>query len=261
MVGAVDGSRIKRPNRASRLMRGAAFFDFDGTLVRGTIAHYYSYFRRARMSSLVGRLWYGGFLAKCGWFLLLDRIDRNSLNRVFYRQYRGLPVDEIMELAAQCHHDVIVPRLFEEAPAVVAEHRRAGRSVVLVTGSLDFIVAPLARELNADSVIAPSLQVADGRFTGELNGPPIAREEKANRMRAHAQASGIDLADSYAIGDSISDLPMLECVGYPQVVNPDRKLARLAEARGWPIHRWTTKYRSVSMGRRTKASRGPKPNE
>ncbi len=217
----------------------AAFFDVDGTLCDTTIAHYYRYFMLRRLSPMVGRLWYSGFLVKCVYYLLLDRFDRQRLNVVFYRSYAGLPAAEIKAQAHDCHDAVVVPRRFDQAAACVEGHRNAGRAIVLVTGSLDFIIAPLAEETRADAVIASRLIESGGRFTGTLDGPPIGGEEKAARMRDFAQQRGVDLSHSHAYGDSMADLPMLEVVGFPHAVNPDRGLSAIARRRGWPTHHWT----------------------
>ncbi|MCH7872558.1 MAG: HAD family hydrolase [Planctomycetes bacterium] len=219
--------------------RPAAFFDVDGTLTKTTILHPYVYFRRAGMSSLMGRVWYAAFLIKCLIYLVLDKIDRNMLNVVFYRSYAGMSVAKTRNLAASCHEAVIKPRQFQEVPACLAEQREAGRIIVLVTGSSDFIIAPLAKEFGATDLIAPSLVEANDRFTGKLTGPPIGGEEKARRVRSYAEARGIDLAQSHAFGDSIADLPMLERVGHPHAVNPDRTLGTVARERGWPVHQWS----------------------
>lgn len=218
--------------------RGAAFFDVDGTLVASTIVHYYVYFRRRRMSPLVGALWSVAFHLKCLYYLVLDRIDRNWFNVAFYRSYRGLVADELRGLTADCYRDVLAPRMFREVRACIDEHRRAGRMIVLVTGSVDFIMTPLAMALVVDHVIAARLVERDGRFTGALDSVPIGGEEKARRMRALAEEHGIDLAQSYAYGDSIWDLAMLQAVGHPHAVNPDGKLAIVAREKGWPMHRW-----------------------
>jgi len=228
-----------RPGDAELGRRAAAFFDVDGTLVNTTIVHYYIYFRRRRLPPALGALWYGAYLLKCGYYLAVDKMSRSRLNVIFYRDYRGLPADEIRAQAEDCFRDVIQPRHFAEAARCVEEHRQAGRDVVLVTGSVDFIVGPLARYLGASAVVAASLVEADGRFTGELEGPPVGEEEKARRIRQFARAHDVDLTRSHAYGDSIADLAMLEAVGHPHAVNPDKALAVAARARGWPVHRWT----------------------
>lgn len=227
MTGAAEG------------MRTAAFFDVDGTLARTTIVHYYVYFRRRQMSSWIGPFWHAAFLLKCLYYLAVDRIDRSAFNTAFYRSYADVRVDEIKARAPDCYRDVIVPRRFVQASDCVAEHRRAGRRIVLVTGAMGYVIEPFASDLGADDLIAVKLIESNGCFTGRLEGPPIARDEKAGRVRRLARERGIDLQQSYAYGDSVSDLAMLEAVGHPQAVNPDRRLAVIAEARGWPIHRWT----------------------
>ncbi len=220
--------------------RAAAFFDVDGTLTNTTIVHYYVYFRRRRMSRLLGIVWNATYMLRCVYYLILDKFDRSLLNVVFYRSYAGLPAAEIKAQAEDCDHDLVMPRQFEEAAACVQSHHAAQREVVFVTGSLDFTVAPLAKRLGVESVVAPALLESDGRFTGELDGAPVGQAEKARRVKSFSSQHGIDLARSYAYGDSIADLPMLELVGHPHVVNPDRALVAIAKRRGWPIHKWTT---------------------
>ncbi len=221
------------------MSREAAFFDVDGTLCDTTIAHYYRYFMLRRLPPLAGRLWYSTFLMKCLYYMLLDKVDRSRLNVVFYRNYAGLPTAEIKSQAADCHHAVVGPRRFCQAIPCIEEHRLAGRAIVLVTGSLDFIIEPLAAEVGADDVIAARLIESNGCFTGQLQGAPIGAEEKARLMRDLAGSRGIDLSRSHAYSDSMSDLPMLEAVGFPHAVNPDRSLATTAKRRGWPTLRWT----------------------
>jgi len=217
----------------------AAFFDVDGTLIRSTIVHYYVYFRRRRLGPVAGRVWYSMYLIKCLYYLVLDTFSRTRCNIVFYRSYRGRCVDDIRGMADDCYRDVMKPRQFVQAEGCIAAHRHAGRRIVLVTGSVDFLMKPLADALGVDHVIAPSLVEKDGVFTGRLDGPPVGGAEKARRIRAYARDQGIDLASSFAYGDSTADMPMLETVGHPQVVNPQRALALRAVSRGWPVHRWT----------------------
>jgi len=217
----------------------AAFFDVDGTVTATTIVDYYAYFKRRRLGSILGGVWYAAFLVKCLYYLVLDKIDRSRLNIIFYRSYAGLPVDEIMSYVNDCHEEVILPRRFQQAVECIAHHKSKGRRIIFVTGSIDFIMEPLARGLEVDAVLAPSLLQEHDKFTGELNGPPIGQEEKARRIRSFAEQNQIDLERSYAYGDSIADLAMLEAVGLPQTVNPDKSLKAIASSRGWPVHHWT----------------------
>ena len=229
--------------------RAAAFFDVDGTLVQTTIVHYYMYFRRQRMSPLLGGLWLAAFFVKCAYYKILDKISRSRLNIVFYRSYAGLSAADIKSQVEACYCDVIEPRRFAQAVDCVQQHRDAGHRIVLVTGSIDFIIEPLARRLGVADVVAPALLERNGRFTGELDGPPVGDEEKARRIRRFADEHGIDLSRSHAYGDSIADLPMLESVGFAHAVNPDNALANVANERGWPIHHWNVARASKSCDR------------
>jgi phosphoserine phosphatase len=88
--------------------------------------------------------------------------------------------------------------------------------------------------LGADHVIATRMRVEDGAYTGEIEYYAYA-DEKANAIRALAEDRGYDLTECYGYSDSVTDVPMLEAVGYPHAVNPDRDLRRAAALKGWPV--------------------------
>ena len=120
-----------------------------------------------------------------------------------------------------------------EALALIDEHKRVGRKVVIISSSPEEIVKPLARYLGVDHVIATRARIDDeGRYTGEMEFYAYA-EGKAEAMRELAAAEGLSLPDSFAYSDSVTDLPMLEAVGHPVVVNPDKELAQIGEERDW----------------------------
>jgi phosphoserine phosphatase len=132
-------------------------------------------------------------------------------------------------------HTVVQPIIYAEAADLIAEHKAAGRVVAIVSASPEEIVAPLGEFLRVDRVLSTRARVDDeGRYTGLVDfycaGPykPVA-------MAALADELDIDLAASYAYSDSATDLPMMEAVGHPVVVNPDRVLARIAKERDWPV--------------------------
>jgi phosphoserine phosphatase len=129
---------------------------------------------------------------------------------------------------------VIDPYVYQEAIDLMALHRAEGRQVFIVSSSPEEVVRPLAGHFGVSDVVATRAKIVAGRYTGELEFYSYGAS-KAEEIRALAERIGIDLDRSYAYTDSITDLPMLEAVGHPVAVNPDRELRREAEARGWDI--------------------------
>ena len=220
------------------MTKAAAFFDIDGTLLKANVVDYYLYLASQEKSPMQRRALKLQLLIKAPYYLLLDRWSRDRFNRQFYRNYRGMQLQQCQQWSRSQFVEKIRPALFPSALACIAQHQAAGRAIILVTGSLDFIVAPLAEFIGADEMIVARLATAQGRFTGEMVSAPVAGAEKARGMVAVAQAKEIDLTASYAYADSMADLPMLTAVGHPVAVNPDQRLQRLAQQRNWEIARW-----------------------
>ncbi len=147
---------------------------------------------------------------------------------------RGWQAERVREIVSRHLDDTIVPHLYAEARALVSGHHEAGRDVIVVSASGHEVVDPIAALLAADTVIATQMVIADGRYTGDVAFYAFG-EAKAAKMRELAVQRGYRLADCYAYSDSITDLPMLEAVGHPTAVNPDRALRQVAAARNWPI--------------------------
>ncbi|GAB3818038.1 HAD-IB family hydrolase [Micromonospora zhanjiangensis] len=147
---------------------------------------------------------------------------------------KGWPVDQVRQIVAETLHELIHPYVYAEAAALIEEHQAAGRDVVLVSASGDEMVRPIGELLGVTDVIATRMSVIEGRYSGEVEFY-AAGPAKVNGVTELAEARGYDLADSYAYSDSISDRPLLECVGHPTVVNPDRALRKLASENGWPV--------------------------
>ena len=219
----------------------AAFFDVDGTLVNLTIVHYYVRFRGLLLHPFIRPFWLACFLPKVLYYLLLDRVSRTKFNKVFYRNYRGMEVERLKQLSLKTFDTFLRPKIYTAAAEQILEHKAKGDLVVFVTGSLDFIITPLAEHLQADHVLSMSLHEQDGKFTGELTTPPLGEEEKARVVKAFAQKHGIELAGSCAYGDSRADLPMLRCVGTPVVVNPGKALRQIASDSCWQICEWSSR--------------------
>jgi HAD superfamily hydrolase (TIGR01490 family) len=213
--------------------RSAAFFDLDKTII-------------AKSSVLAfGRPFYhGGLLnrravlrsAYAQFVFALAGADHDQIERM--RAYltsmcTGWDVAQVREIVQETLHEIIDPIVYDEAVELIADHQRSGRDVVIVSSSGEEVVAPIGELLGADDVIATQMVVEDGRYTGEI-GRYAYGPEKARAIEALAAERGYDLAASYAYSDSMTDLPMLEAVGHPFAVNPDRALRKAAADRDWP---------------------------
>ncbi|MER3521413.1 MAG: HAD-IB family hydrolase [Acidimicrobiia bacterium] len=225
--------RSHRRARQSKAME-AAFFDLDKTVIaRSSVLALGKSFYREGMVSLptLLRSIYAQLL-----FVALgaDEEKMEKARRAATELTKGWSEATVRRLINQTIEDAIRPLIYREALELFDLHRRAGRRIYIVSSAPEEVVEPLARMLKADDFVATRAQTVNGKYTGEIEfycyGP-----NKAKAMQEIAQARGIDLSLSYAYSDSITDLPMLDVVGYPHAVNPDRELAKIAFERNWPV--------------------------
>jgi phosphoserine phosphatase len=141
----------------------------------------------------------------------------------------------VRAIVEEALESVVEPIVFAEALELLRAHRGAGRLLVIVSASPEEIVRPLADYLGVDEVVASQAHVdGEGRYTGTMAFDAFG-PAKVDAIRDLARRHGIDLAASYAYSDSATDIPMLETVGHPVAVNPDRELGRAAVERGWEV--------------------------
>ena len=216
----------------------AAFFDVDGTLLKANVVRHYLNLAQRDKLAIARLMTIAKILLQVPYYLLLDRFSRSHFNRVFYRNYRQMSASDCQRWSQQYFEETLRDRLFLAAKYCIYDHQQRGDRIVLVTGSPNFIISPLAAFFRVDGAIATNLEMANGYYTGKIVGLPLAGEEKARSVRSISQQLGIDLSQSHAYGDSIADLPMLYTVGYPVAVNPSRALSKIAKKKGWLIQRW-----------------------
>jgi len=230
-----DGSFPSFHEQPQHLKKRAAIFDVDGTLVKTNAVDYYFFFLKQFYPWKERSLKILAAAIRAPYWLMLDVINREKFNLSFYQRYRGLPVDRIQACADRCFQEVILPSLVGETAERVLRHRSEGDQVLLVSGSLDFILEPLARYLGIDTKICPSLEEEEGSFSGRLTSRSMVGDAKVEALRRYAWENQIDLEESFAYSDSLSDLPLLQLVGHPVAVCPDRRLRNLAKEKGWEI--------------------------
>lgn len=215
----------------------AAYCDVDGTLTDTTIVAPLVHVKRRALRPPWRWFWLASLAVQGPWWLMLDAWDRAASNRAIYRHYQGVPAALLRSEAAAFGRTYLQARIFPAARQRLEAFRQAGIKIVFVTGGLDVFLEPLAAEWQAD-VLAPHMEEIHGICTGRVLPEPFTGQVKARLLRAHAERGGLDLSRCLALGDAYGDLPMLECVGQPLAVNPDRRLARVAAERGWQVENW-----------------------
>lgn len=213
-----------------------AVFDLEGTLVASNVIETYLL---ARLCDLPRSGWPGelaDLVRKLPRYLSAERRDRGEFLRTFMRRYAGADEAGLARIVQERLGDALLRRSHPEAIRQVRKHRAAGHRTILITGTVDVLVQPIAGLF--DEVVASRLHMRDGRYSGFLEAPPLVGEARAAWLRRYAENSGADLPASYAYGDSYSDRPLLEAVGHPIAVNPDPHLYRHAKSRRWAVAQW-----------------------
>ncbi len=213
-------------------MAVAALFDIDGTLIaRNSAPLYMRHLRRtgqARRRDMARTLY---FLVRYKLGLLdVDRALAASLDWVRGKQEAVLAAD-----CLEWYARVVRPYVYPAMAATVEAHRQAGHVPAILTSATRYLAEPLAADLGIEHVLVTQLVVRDGCFTGEAVRPVCYGRGKIHWAQRFAEAQGIDLGRSYFYTDSVTDIPVLERVGNPRVVNPDPRLRRAAQRRGWPV--------------------------
>jgi HAD superfamily hydrolase (TIGR01490 family) len=220
----------------------AAFFDLDKTVIAkaSMVAFGRPLYRQGLISRrLLARALYGQLVYM---HLGADEAKLDRMRESVLALTKGWDQAHVGSIVREALTDVVEPIIYDEALELIEEHRAAGRKVFIISASPEEIVLPLSEFLGVDEAIASRASVEDGRYTGEMEfyayGP-----HKAVAIRRVAEEQDIDLSRSYAYSDSATDIPMLETVGHPVVVNPDRELLRVARERQWEVRRFVRPVR------------------
>ncbi|GAA3891803.1 HAD-IB family hydrolase [Saccharothrix violaceirubra] len=213
--------------------RVAAFFDLDKTVIAksSTLAFSRPFFqeglinRRAVLKSA-----YAQFV------FMLAGADADQMDRMrshITALCAGWDVEQVRSIVDETLHDIVDPLVYKEATQLITDHRTEGHDVVVVSASGEELVAPISTMVGATRSVGTRMVVTDGRYSGDVDFY-CAGENKAVAVKRLAEEYGYDLTRCFAYSDSITDLPLLEAVGHPTAVNPDRALRRVALQRGWP---------------------------
>ena len=212
----------------------AAFFDLDKTIIASSSALAFSrpllkeglINRRAALRSAYAQLVFS-----------LAGADENKTERLraeVSALCAGWDVAQVSAIVRETLHDVVDPLVYVEAAELIARHHADGHDVIVLSATGEEVVAPVAEMLGATRSVATRMQIVDGRYSGEVDFYCYGAN-KAVAAKQLAATYGYDLAECFAYTDSSTDIPLLEIVGHPHAVNPDKLLRREALDRGWPI--------------------------
>ncbi len=213
-----------------------AFFDFDQTLIAANSATLW-----IRRELALGRVSHRQ-AAQAALWLAQYRVGLSGLEASMGQaigQARGMRADALAERSRSFFERMVKPLYRPGGLPVVEAHRQRGDRIVMLTSSSHFVGELAVKDLGFDGLLCNRLEIGDdGLLTGKTVGPLCFGEGKVYWARNEAQAHGVGLEACAFYTDSYSDLPVLEVVGQPVAVNPDRRLKRLAQKRGWAIFDW-----------------------
>lgn len=230
-------------------------FDMDRTLVDIHTAKLYLKYRRdIREVGLVDAL-------RATYWLLEYSVGIANADRIaqrVLRDYRGRPAVWLMERFRLWFEQYVLPCVSARGRLRVEQHRENGQTLAIATSAIRYAAQPLATELAIPHLICSELEVSGDAITGNFDPPLCYGAGKQQRSEALLSSLGFSLAQTAFYTDSITDLPLMEAVGYPVAVNPDARLRRVARQRGWPIEIWKAPAKS-RLRREPRADSGVEP--
>ena len=216
-------------------MRQAALFDVDRTLVNVNTARLYVRWRmQQRQASWVDYLQMSRVLLQYAF----GTLEPEPAARAAFQTVRGYPEAQMRAECLDWYARIVRPYISPIGRREVERCRREGRVCAILSASTPYLTEPLAEDLGIEHVICTRLEVQEGVFTGGWEPPLCYGPGKVERAQRWARTHDIDLARSSFYTDSISDLPMLEAIGSPRVVNPDPRLRLVAARRRYPVEIW-----------------------
>jgi putative phosphoserine phosphatase/1-acylglycerol-3-phosphate O-acyltransferase len=209
-----------------------AFFDFDGTVIYGYSATTYLREQIKRGDVSPRQLLE---LTKTMTQFGMGNMGFSAMMTIASQYLRGISEEDYLEFAEKLYTKHIAKLIYPETRALIEAHLKKGHTVALVTAATPYQVMPAARDLGVENVKCSNLEVVDGKFTGSVVKPTCYGMGKVDAAEQIAEQYDVDLSQSYFYSDSDEDIQLLEFVGKPRPLNPNKRLRRIASGRGWPV--------------------------
>ena len=216
----------------------AAFFDYDNTLISGFSAT--SFFREQITSGAMSPKDFSEQLTAATQYSM-GRIGFSGFMSETMKSMRGQAEYKFIEFSERVFKNHVAGAIYPEAREILAAHNDKGHTIAIVSSATRYQIEPAARELDIDYVLCTELEVENGVFTGDVVTPTCYGEGKLTAAEDFSDEMETKLDKSFFYTDSHEDLPLLEAVGRPRVLNPNSKLARIARAASWPVYRFKSR--------------------
>ena len=210
-----------------------AIFDLDNTLIAGDSDYAWGTFLVDR--GIVSKDYYQQQNARFYADYCEGKLDIYEYQRFVLTPLIPLSIKEKINLHTEFMADYIAPLQLSKADELLAKHRQAGDQLLIITATNRFIADPIASLLGVPNLLATEPEIVEGKFTGAIIGTPCYQHGKVQRLDQWLKDQKAVLDSSYFYSDSINDVPLLEWVTYPVVVDPDEKLRDYASQKCWPI--------------------------
>jgi len=215
--------------------KSAAFFDIDGTLINGISESILlkELFLKGKISTIA-------FLKMCFLFFLFVNgfPDATGLRTKAAQVLAGWNVSEFARALDDCFGNKLKCRIFPEAVKTIRRHIRKKDIVVLVSASFSMIAEKYKEYLGVDYVIATSLKVKGGKYTGAISGRACYGSNKVGMVKDFARRHDVDLKKSHGFANHATDADFLGIMGHPVAVNPDKRLLNISKRNGWLIRKF-----------------------
>ncbi|MFQ3247229.1 MAG: putative phosphoserine phosphatase/1-acylglycerol-3-phosphate O-acyltransferase [Arenicella sp.] len=209
-----------------------AFFDFDGTVIYGYSATTYLREQIKRGDVSPRQLLE---LTKTMTQFGMGNMGFSAMMTIASQYLRGISEEDYLEFAEKLYTKHIAKLIYPETRALIEAHLKKGHTVALVTAATPYQVMPAARDLGIEHVKCSNLEIIDGKFTGSVVKPTCYGMGKVDAAEQLAEQHDVDISQSYFYSDSDEDIQLLEFVGNPRPLNPNKRLRRIASGRGWPV--------------------------
>jgi HAD superfamily hydrolase (TIGR01490 family) len=212
-----------------------AFFDLDDTLIRANSGKLLvrGAYEKGMMSlpDLIKALWLS-FLYK---FRLMDS---EKIIAGMLKWLDRVPEKRVSDLSSEVFEKHMLHAIPENATSEIKMHKDRNAAVVILSSALSPVCQVVAGHLEMDDVICTQIETDGGLYTGRTAGKLCFGNEKVSRLKEYCEKNNSKVEQAWYYGDSFSDFPVLQIVGNPVCVNPDKKLQKAANKNSWKIYLW-----------------------